>query len=354
MKNNLKRFIHRNALVFTLTTLLVAALAGCERKPAEQAKTSAPPDNKPKVKMGIQASPAMALVMTAKELGAFDAEGVDVELVPFTAGKFALQALIGGSLNYCVSGEVPVALATLQGNRITVLAQVVKETVNECRVVVLRDDTVPKGAQAYFKAKKRKLATSMGGGPEFYTYSFLKRYEIPVSDVELISQKPEDMPAAITSGSVDAIAVFDPFVYMAEKRLGERGVTFTDASIYSELYILSVNPKQLSESPKTVEAVLRGLVRASVLMRQDPGKAKAAVAKHTKLDAATIDGVWGNFQFEVALTPKLLQFWSEQTEWARKTGKVQDGVLTPDYRSIIADDYLRRVKGESVTIPPKR
>src|SRR5947208_3303304 len=110
----LKRSVGAMAMTTVMAGMLLVFLAGCDRKPTEQPKPSTSVEQLPKVKMGIQASPAMALVMAAKELGAFDAEGVDVELVPFTAGKFALQALIGGSLDYCVSGEVPVALATLQ------------------------------------------------------------------------------------------------------------------------------------------------------------------------------------------------------------------------------------------------
>jgi NitT/TauT family transport system substrate-binding protein len=311
------------------------------------------PKELPKVKIGIQSSPAMALVMTAKEEGCFEQEGVEVELVPFTAGKFALQALLGGSLNYCVSGEVPVALATLQGNKISVLSQVVRETVNECRIVARKDETSGNGPGAYFKAKKRKLATSIGGGPEFFTHSFLEKFGIPATQVEIIAQKPEDMPAALASGSVDAIGIFDPLAFIAEKRLGSQAVTFADPSLYSELYILCVSEKKLAENDKTVDAVLRALVKAGMIIKADPQKAKAAVEKHTKLDRVTIDGIWNNFQFEAALTPQLLEFWNAQAEWAKNTGKLGADAKTPDFRSIIADGPLRRIRPEAVTIPAR-
>lgn len=345
----------KNAKVLVMGLVItVLALVGCDkRNDTKQPADAKQPASMSKVKIGIQASPAMALVMTAKEAGCFDEQGLDVELVPFTAGKFALQALLGGSLDYCVSGEVPVALATLQGNKITVLAQVVKETVNECRVVARKDDTAAKGATAYFKAKKRKLATSIGGGPEFFTYSFLEKFGIKPDEVEIISQKPEDMPAALASGSVDAVGIFDPLAFLAEKRLGADAATFADATLYSELYILNVSEKQLAESRKTVDAVLKALVKAGDILKANPDKAKQAVEKHTKLDRPTIDGIWGNFHFEAALTPKLLEFWNAQAEWAKKTGKAPAETKTPDYRAIIADEPLRRVKPEAVTIPTK-
>ncbi len=332
--------------------LLLAAIAGgffFTRQPVSSA------GGLTKVKIGIQASPAMALVMTAKEAKCFEAEGLDVELVPFTAGKFALQALLGGSLDYCVSGEVPIALATLQGNKLTVLSQVVRETTNECRVVARKDDSASGGAAAYFKAKKRKLATSMGGGPEFFTYEFFKKHGISASEVELVAQKPEDMPAALASGSVDAMAVFDPFCYIAEQKLGKDGVTFSDSTgtLYSEFYVLSVGEQQLENSKKTAPAVLRALVKAAEIGKADPAKAQKAVEKHTSLELATITGIWPNFDFDAVLTPKLLAVWEAQAEWAKATGKVPADSKKPDFRAIVSDGPLRSVKPEAVTIPGK-
>lgn len=342
---------NRKPIVVTLLVLLTAAIMG------GYLYTNRPSGNggagKTSIKIGIQTSPAMALVMTAKEEGCFEQEGLDVELAPFTAGKFALQALLGGSLDYCVSGEVPIALASLQGNKLTVLSQVVWETTNEVRVVARKDDSAANGPAAYFKAKKRKLATSMGGGPEFFTHEFLKKHGIALSEVELIAQKPEDMPAALASGSVDAMAVFDPFSYIAEQRLGADGVTFADSSgtLYSEFYVLSVGEKQIEASKKTAPALLRALVKAGEIIKKDSAKAKAAVEKHTKLDQATISGIWPNFQFDAALTPKLLAVWQAQAQWAKDTGKVPADTAIPDFRNIIADETLRTIKPEAVTIP---
>ena len=134
-----------------------------------------------KVTIGIQVSPAMTLIMVAKDKGFFSKEGLDVELKQFTAGKFALQAFLSGSIDFAVSGEVPVTLASLQGNQIRIVTQVVGSTVNEVRIVALKDGNITDPKQ-YFTLKKRKLATSFGGGPEYYTYNFLKKI-LPLVDL---------------------------------------------------------------------------------------------------------------------------------------------------------------------------
>ena len=300
--------------------------------------------------MGIQVSPAMTLVMVAKEKGLFKKEGVNVEIKEFTAGKFALQAFLSGSIDFAVSGEVPVALATLQGNEVVVVAQVVEKTVNEVRIVANSDGS--KTPEEFFSAKRRKLATSFGGGPEFFTYRFLQKYGIESDDIEIVSQKPADMPASLRSGSVDAIAIFDPFAFIAEKQIGIDSITFSDEDLYSELYVLDATRKQLQEHPEEVKAILRALKASGEFILQNPDESKSIMQRWTKLDKEVVNGVWDNFVFRSALTQELVDVWGEQAEWAVKTGKVKAGGTLPDFRAIIDESFLKAVDEPAVKLAP--
>ncbi len=324
-------------IVFILIGFFSFGCSSESKNSAESSKTSPP-----KVTIGIQVSPAMTLAMVSKDKGFFLEEGVDVEIKEFTAGKFALQAFLSGSIDFAISGEVPVALASLQGNQIRVVAQVVEKTINEVRVVALNEEKVDNPMQ-YFKSKKRKLATSFGGGPEFFTYKFLKLHNIKDEEIEILSQKPEDMPAALESRSVDAISIFDPFAYIAEKRMGGNAITFKAPDIYSELYVLDARPEQIANQPEIIEAILRGLVRGAEFIKNNPEESKQILQKYTKLDREIIDGVWNNFSFKPALTQELLDYWNEQAAWAKETEKVRMDTKIPDFRKIIEDRFLKKI-----------
>jgi len=302
-----------------------------------------------KVTIGIQVSPAMALVMVAKDQGFFQQQGLDVELKEFTAGKFALQAFLAGAVDFAVAGEVPVALATLQGNPLRVVTQVVERTHNEVRVVALRDRDSTDPA-AYFHARKRKLATSFGGGPEFFTYTFLRHYNVRPDQVEIISQKPEDMPAALATGSVDAVAIFEPFAYFAEHRSTRAVMSFPDAGVYSELYVLAVSPKQVETKAPEIAGMIRALVAAGDFIAGHPAEAQAIVQKYTKLDAETVRAIWPSFVFRPALTPALLSVWVQQADWAKATGKTRTETPRPDFRAVIEARFLSDVRPTAVTI----
>ncbi len=335
----------RSALCFALITLAIASSVGC--RPSE------PPGNKrTKVSIGIQVSPAMTLLMVAKDQGFFEKQGLDVELKQFTAGKFALQAFFAGSVDYAVSGEVPVCLAALGGNQARVVSQVVERTIDEVRVVARKDGSSsrPSDPAGFFKGRRRRLATSFGGGPEFFTYKFLEHYKIPSSQVEVLSQRPEDMPASLVSKSVDAVSIFDPFAYIAEKQLGEKGVTFRASEVYSELYVLVAHPKQVDGDVATIESLLRALGEAQAFTAAKPDEAKQILQKYTKLDRSIIDGIWGGFSFKLALTPELLSDWNAEARWAQSTGKVASYTQVPEFRSYIEPRFLKSVDPESVKL----
>jgi sulfonate transport system substrate-binding protein len=337
---------HVKNISFLIWLIKVVCLCGIVTSPAcSKIKRS----ETKKITIGIQVSPAMTLVMVAKDKGLFLEEGLDVELKEFTAGKFALQAFLSGSIDFAVSGEVPVCLASLQGNKIRVIAQVVENTTNEVRVVALKDQnsTAPSD---YFKTRKRKLATSFGGGPEFYTYNFLQRNQIMKEQVEVLSQTPADMPAALESRSVDAISIFDPFAFIAEKRMGDKVVTFSDPGLYSELYVLGARPEQIEKTPDICEALVRALVKSAELIEKNPEAAKQVMQHYTKLDRDVIDGIWKNFVFKPALVQKLIEYWNSQAVWAKQTAKVTPDTKLPNFRDIVEPRFLKKVKPESVKL----
>ncbi len=322
---------------------IIVLLSGCSNG---NITGKAVDEDKP-IKIGLQTGPASTLLFVANDKGFFKEEGLNVELVEFTAGKFALQAFLAGPIDLAASGEVPVTLASLQGNEFYIITQVVERTKNEVRVVALKDSNLDT-PEKYFKAKKRKLATSFGGGPEFYTYNFLKKYGI--SDVELISQKPEDMPVALQSGTVDAIAIFEPFAFFAEQKSGDKSITFKDDKIYSELYVLSAKRDWVIKNPKAAEKILRALVKSGEFIEKNPGESKEILTKHTKLDKEAIGSIWSNFVYRPALNELLPNYLNAEARWAVETGKVKPDTKIPDFNEYIYREPLRNVKPEAVTI----
>jgi len=215
-------------------------------------------------------------------------------------------------------------------------------------VVARREGDLDTPAE-YFGAKRRKLATSFGGGPEFFTYNFFKKYGISQDDVELISQKPEDMPAALAAGSVDAISIFDPQARIAERTMGAKAITFADADIYSELYVVDVTQSTIEHRSQELTAFLKGLHDAHFYIGEHPEEAKEVLIQYTKLDREIVDDIWDNFVFKPAINRLFLDYTTAEAKWAIEKGTFPKETPIPNFNAVLYPDLLRSVAPDAVT-----
>ena len=158
------------------------------------------------------------------------------------------------------------------------------------------------------------------------------------------------MPVSLQSGTVDAIAIFEPFAFFAEQKLGDEGITFKDDSLYSELYILNAKKDWVENNPETVEKLLKALVKAGDYIEENPEESKQILIKYSKLDKETVDGIWNNFVYKPALNDLLPTYLNEEAKWAIETGKVESTTNIPDFDEYIYEEPLKKINPESVKI----
>ena len=328
----------KNSILFVVFASIFVFVASCNYNQR--------PKTVQELTIGIQNSPSNSLVIIAADKGFFDANKVKVTVKEFTAGKLALQALLGqaNDIEIAVSAETPIVLSTLGGNKFKVISEIVKAK-NECRVVVRKDEGLDT-PETYF-SKSRKLTTSEGGSPEWFTYNFINNFNIDKSKVEVIAMLPENMPIALSSKAVDAISIFDPFARIAEKNLGDMGMTFLNTNITS-YYVMSVKEKTLSDKSEAVEELIKGLLKAEEFIKNNPEEAKQIVAAKTKLDIAILNSTWDNYTFALGLDSSLIDLCTNQSNWAIETGKYPKGTAVPDFKQVVSFDILRKVAPATV------
>lgn len=333
MKNN------KTAIIVLLAVIVGAGLyfyfkKEVPTKPAQQ------------LTVGIQNSPSNSLLIVASSKGFFDTTKVKVVIKEFSAGKLALQALLGqaGDLDVAVCAETPIALSSLGGNKVNVISEIVNAK-NECRVVVHKDGDL-NTPEKYF-SKKRKLTTSQGGSPEWLTYNFIKHYNLDESKVEIIAMLPENMPVALSNNSVDAISIFDPFARIGEKELGDNGLTFLNSDITS-YYVMSVKENTITTKSEALEELIKGLIKAEEFIKTNPDEAKQIVATKTKLDIGIINSTWDNYSFVIRLDKSLIDLLVAESNWAIESGKYPQGTAIPDFNSVIYSDILKKISPNKV------
>jgi ABC-type nitrate/sulfonate/bicarbonate transport system substrate-binding protein len=298
--------------------------------------------------VGIQNSPSNSLIIIASKKGFFDTSKVKIIVKQFSAGKLALQALLGqaNDLDVAICAETPIALSTLGKNKLNIFSEIVNAK-NECRVVVRKDGNL-NTPEKYF-SKNRKLATSQGGSPEWLTYNFINYFKLDKSKIEVLAMLPENMPVALANKSVDAISIFDPFARIGEKDLGENGLTFLNNEI-SSYYVMSAKDSTLVQKGEAISELIKGLLKAEEFIISNSESAKKMIAEQTKLDITIINETWSNYSFSVRLNKSLVDLLIAESKWAIGSGKYPKETLIPDFNKIIRSEFLKKIAPTKVDL----
>ena len=306
------------------------------------------PKELPTVRLGLPIAPAAGLAKIAADKNFFQDEGINVELKEFTAGKFALQALVGGSLDIAISAELPVMLAVINGEKISIIGQV-----NETKgfsMILRKDGAETFDVKRYFE-KKRKIATAVGASSEFFTSEFFKKYDINSSQYEIVNVKPEDAPIVIVNNSVDGIAMWEPYTTFAKERSGlDKVFDIKNPELYSEIVVLSAKPEWAEQHQDDIGKLLRAFKKAESFVRANPKESQTIVSSFTKLNADTLQKIWDIFTLELRLSKGLISTMNKEAQWAKDTGKVPKETAIPNFREFIFDAPLKKVAPSAVAL----
>jgi NitT/TauT family transport system substrate-binding protein len=324
MKKNLK-----TAISIVIAFSLIALFAALIFAPAEQ---------EGEVTLAMNPVPLSALVFIAEEKAFFQEEGLNVETAKFQTGKLALDALLGGGADIATTADVPIALAGLSGLDFKTVSTIAWSE-NDVKIVARRDS----GILSPSDLKGKKIGSTAGGGPLFFIHRFLEREEIPVSEVQLTYMSPPDMVNALSKHELDAIVIFGPFHFNAQRQLGDKAIIFSPDDLYGETWNIVVSPAYAQQNPENVRAFLEALYRAEQFLKENRAEAIEITAKHSGVEKAVLEGYWDDLHFELALNNVLFDYLPLEAEWAISQG-ISASITVPDYTKLVDNSFLSAVK----------
>jgi sulfonate transport system substrate-binding protein len=224
-----------------LSALVAAAIAGAwpPRARAEEPK---------EIRIGYQKAAGILIAVKQRETleNAFKARGVGVKWVEFQFGPPILEAIATGNVDFGFTGDAPPIFAQAAGANIVYVAALPK---NSIEGIVVHPDS-PIRTIADLKGKTIGLAKASSAHNT--TVAALEKIGLSFGDVKPIYLPPADGVAAFARGSIDAWAVWDPYLALAEKG-GARVVALnTEVESPSQFFLASTsfaqnNPKLLTQ-----------------------------------------------------------------------------------------------------------
>jgi NitT/TauT family transport system substrate-binding protein len=296
-----------------------------------------------KITIAYSATPDSALAQIAQTQGYYLQEGLDAVPQVHPYGKVALDAMLEGKADFATVAETPLMFAVLQGRKVSIIATI--QTSSRNVAIIARKD---KGILTPRDLKGRTIAVTSGTLIDFFVDAFLVEHGITKKDVTVVNMMPDEMAEAMERGDVDAIAAWSYVLIQAQKRLGDKGITFTDEDVYMQTFNIATTQDYIRTHPENVKKVLRALVKAERFADQKPAEAQAIVADFTKIDRAIIGEMWPVENFSVTLDQSLLLALEDESQWATKGGLTTGKTKVPNFLNFIYSDGLESVKPDAV------
>ena len=290
------------------------------------------------------ATPHAGLLHIAEAKGYFAAEGLSVTIKTVETGHEAITQVLQGEADFGSSAETPIAKALAEGKQPRIIANIFSSRWSS-GIVVRKDHGILQPADL----KGKRIGFIFGTNVHYELETFLAFHNIPLDSVTLVPGTADELVTAITTGEVDAVTNWEPWISQIHQKLGNKAETFFPEGIYLETIALVVRPDYVARHRAAVDRLLRALLQAELFAETHPDQALSIIASASGLNASDLGGHGHPLIYELTLKQSLLRATENEVRWFFKRGLVAAGPF-PDVLEAFETEPLRALKPAGVTI----
>ena len=320
----------------SIAPLLAAAViaAGC--------RTRAAPE---RLVVAFEPQPALGLLFLARDGGCAAHAGLEIEARPTASGREALGLLLSGEADAAVAYETPVVLRASAAPDLRLLTTLHVSSRNT--VAIGRRD---RGVQRADDLRGRTVAVPLRTNAEFLLEMLLAANGISRDDVNVVDVAPDQAPAVLAAGRVDAIAISSPYADLAAQALPEGTAVELRSGIYTETSLLATRASTLAARRPALAKLVRCLAAEEDRATTEPARtARIVAAAVPGIPPDLVAAALARVTFQVGLSSALVTQLDQEAEWLRAAGALAGRPV--DYRRLLAPALVAAAAPESVTIP---
>jgi NitT/TauT family transport system substrate-binding protein len=178
-----------------------------------------------------------------------------LEFKRFNAGGPVVEALNTGSIDIGIVGDTPVVALAARGGPIKVLA-VTRNQLGGTAIVVGKHS----GINSVKDLAGKRVAIWKGSWSQQLVFSALEKAGLPTDAPRYSYLMPTEASAALSQGSVDAFASWEPYVSMQEKQ-GSRILITAEGLMPAAVFVVA-NTRHLEEQRDAIGDFIARLQRA--------------------------------------------------------------------------------------------
>ena len=287
-------------------------------------------------------APVSLPLYVAQQRGFFADEHLEVAITDCIGGARCLRQVFDGQADLAATSEMPVVLQAFAHADVAILATLAHANDN-LKLIARKASGITRSEQL----AGRRVGVIAGTASQYLLETHLLAVGVDPRGVSMVPLQAEETVAALKSGRIDGLAVWEPFGYAALHGIDAVGVRLPLSGGYIESYNLVGRRALFAARADALVRLLRAVERAEQFIRTHPADAQAILREQLKLDQNFVDWVWGGLGFRLSLDQALLTTMEGEMRWAQREGHVAGGAR-PNVLTLIVPGPLRAVRPDAV------
>ncbi len=301
-----------------------------------------------KVVLGVETVPHASPVWIAENRSYFQKEGLNVEIREFESGRTALQKMLSdGDIDIVTAAQTPVIFHSFMRNDYAIIGNMVS-SYSDVKLLARRDRDIKNSSDL----KGKTVGITAGSSAHFFLSLFLIHNKLTLSDIKIVDLEATRLPQALVDGTVDAISIWEPHIFRAQKALGDKAFVLPSSGIYREDFYFIARKDFIKNNPNAIKQFLMAIQKGEEFLQQKNTEAVEIVAKRLAMDKEVLMTIWKDFQFRLSLDQTFLIALEDEARWAIRN-KFTDVKKVPNYLEFIHTKTLKEVNPSAVSIAGK-
>ena len=295
------------------------------------------------ITIGILHVEAAGLIYLTGDRKLFAANGLNATVKNYDTGVATIDALLKGEVNIAWAAEYPFVTKVLEREKISIIAVI--DRFSYFYLLGRKD----RGIKKTQDLKWKKIGVSKGTISEFYLGRFMALNGMAIKDLNVVNIAPSKFVGAFTSGSIDGIIAWRPFVNQIRNTSADKVVEWSVQSGQAAYGVVIARNDWIGAHMELVNRFLKSIAQAEEYLIRQPAQAKAIIQKWMNYDDASMVSAWAENQYSLCLDQSLVAAMEDEARWMIKNNLTTE-TKVPDFMNYIYVDGLKAVKPEAVTI----
>ena len=217
------------------------------------------------LRIGYQKNGSLVILRRQGTLEAlFGPKGVAVTWVEFTSGPPLLEALNAGAVDFGATGDTPPIFAQAAGADLAYVGA--QPVLGDNQAIIVREGGP---VRTLADLRGRQVAYTRGSSAHNVVVQALAKAGLQPSDIQSVPLQPADAGAAFRTGAIDAWAIWDPFLAIAQQDPATRVLAQATEVAPSNSFFLARRAWAAS-APEQVAALLDAINGAAAWAAANP------------------------------------------------------------------------------------